>query len=228
MYDLSDRVLRRPLARRQQLVRARTRSKDEIHAAPQRRLAGRPPCSDLFGVKGRSSRASLELAVKERESVNAGIRHIEFLDWEIRDVKRLIAEQALEWLEVCPLTLIGRTRRGALILEVARPLWLAAETRQRWRESAASRRRVVERPGSDAQSCTRGGRVGEACPRLLANGHLGNARREGDRGRDFAPDGRDPLDISTFLRAAQRTTTLALPTGGSVGGHRAQALASRP
>ena len=53
MPDERCRVLRRRLARREQLVRARTRSKNEIHAALQRRLQAKPPCSDLFGVKGR-------------------------------------------------------------------------------------------------------------------------------------------------------------------------------
>jgi transposase len=94
------RVLRRRLARREQLVHARTRAKNEIHAVLQRRLQGKPPCSDLFGVKGRSWLGSLELPVEERESVNAGIRHIEFLDWEIREIERLIAEQALAWPEI--------------------------------------------------------------------------------------------------------------------------------
>ncbi len=46
-------VLRRRLARRAQLVRARTRAKNEIHAVVIRRLIGRPPVSDLFGLKGR-------------------------------------------------------------------------------------------------------------------------------------------------------------------------------
>ena len=37
----------------------------------QRRLQGRPPCSDLFGVKGRQWLAGLELPLEERESVDA-------------------------------------------------------------------------------------------------------------------------------------------------------------
>jgi hypothetical protein len=40
---------------------SRTRSKNEIQAVLQRRLQGRPPCSDLFGLKGREWLASLEL-----------------------------------------------------------------------------------------------------------------------------------------------------------------------
>src|SRR5918994_2733336 len=53
MPDERCRVLRRRPARREQLVRSRTRVKNEIHAVLQRRLQGKPPCSDLFGVKGR-------------------------------------------------------------------------------------------------------------------------------------------------------------------------------
>jgi transposase len=94
------RVLRRRLARRQQLVHARTRAKNEIHAVLQRRLQGKPPCSDLFGVKGRRWLAGLELPLEERESVNAAIRHIEFLDWEVREVEQLIAKQTLSWPEI--------------------------------------------------------------------------------------------------------------------------------
>src|SRR6476646_1848741 len=52
MPDDRCRVLRRRLARREQLMRSRSRAKNEIHAALQRRLQAKPPCSDLFGVKG--------------------------------------------------------------------------------------------------------------------------------------------------------------------------------
>jgi len=38
------------VARRDQLVRARTRGRNEIHAVLIRRLAGRPPVTDVFGV----------------------------------------------------------------------------------------------------------------------------------------------------------------------------------
>jgi len=100
MPDERCRVLRRRLARREQLVRSRSRAKNEIHAVLQRRLQGKPPCSDLFGVKGRRWLAGLELPVEERESVEAGIRHVEFLDAEIAAVKRLIAQQALAWPEI--------------------------------------------------------------------------------------------------------------------------------
>src|SRR6202030_3677759 len=100
MPDERCRILRRRLARREQLVRSRTRAKNEIHAVLRRRLQGKPPCSDLFGVKGRQWLAGLELPLEERESVDAGIRHVEFLDVEIAQVERLIAQQALSWPEI--------------------------------------------------------------------------------------------------------------------------------
>ena len=100
MPDERCRVMRRRLARREQLVRSRSRAKNEIQAVLARRLKGRPPCSDLFGVKGREWLAGLQLPEEERESVDAGIRHIEFLDAEITAVERLIAQQALAWPEI--------------------------------------------------------------------------------------------------------------------------------
>jgi transposase len=100
MPDQRCRVLRRRLARREQLVHARTRAKNEIHAVLQRRLQVKPPSSDLFGVKGRQWLAGLELPLEERESVDAALRHVEFMDWEIREVERLIAQEALSWPEI--------------------------------------------------------------------------------------------------------------------------------
>jgi transposase len=100
MPDERCRVLRRRLARREQLVRSRSRAKNEIHAALQRRLQPKPPCSDLFGVKGRRWLAGLELPAEERESVDAAMRHVEFLDSEIAQVEKLIAQQALSWPEI--------------------------------------------------------------------------------------------------------------------------------
>ncbi|MDQ6775817.1 MAG: transposase, partial [Actinomycetota bacterium] len=60
MPDERCRILRRRLARREQLMRARTRSKNEIQATLQRRLVAKPPFADLFGVTGRRWLADLE------------------------------------------------------------------------------------------------------------------------------------------------------------------------
>ena len=57
--DEPTRVLRRWLSRREQLVRSRTRCKNEIHAVLMRRLQGRCPHSDMFGKAGRQWLRSL-------------------------------------------------------------------------------------------------------------------------------------------------------------------------
>src|SRR4051794_29269343 len=68
MPDERTRVMRRRLARRAQLVAARTRVKKEIHAILIRRLKGRPDAGDLFGKKGRAWLTELELPIEERET----------------------------------------------------------------------------------------------------------------------------------------------------------------
>jgi len=61
MPDARTRALRRRLARRSQLVRARTRAKNECHAVLVRRLITKPAVGDLFGVAGRRWLDELEL-----------------------------------------------------------------------------------------------------------------------------------------------------------------------
>ena len=97
--DQRTRVMRRRLQRRSQLVAARTRAKNEIHAALMRQLVGRPPFTDLFGKKGRRWLSELELAEVERESVDAALRQVDSSTRD-REVERLIAAEALKWPEV--------------------------------------------------------------------------------------------------------------------------------
>jgi transposase len=72
------RAMRRRLARRTQLVRARSRAKNEIHAVLMRCLKGRPPASDLFGVKGRAWLVAQQLPLCERETVDSTMRQVDF------------------------------------------------------------------------------------------------------------------------------------------------------
>jgi transposase len=95
MPDHGTRVMRRRLQRREQLVRSRSRAKNEVHAVLMRQLKGRAPVSDLFGVKGRRWLRALELPPEEAETIDSG-RHVEFLDEEIAAVEQLIARDALE------------------------------------------------------------------------------------------------------------------------------------
>jgi len=98
--DERTRLLRRLVSRHAQLIRQRTRAKNQIHAVLQRTLKGRPPASDLFGKRGRAWLGDQELPADERETVQASLRHVEFLDGELRLVDRTIAEQVLSWPEV--------------------------------------------------------------------------------------------------------------------------------
>jgi transposase len=98
--DEQVRAMRRRLSRRAQLVRARSRAKNEVHAALMRSLKDRPPVSDLFGVNGRVWLAGQDLPVVERETVDSAVRQVEFLDAEIAAVEQVIAAEALSWPEV--------------------------------------------------------------------------------------------------------------------------------
>ena len=126
MPDERARVLRRRLARREQLVRTRTRVKNEVHAVLMRRLQGKPPCSDLFGVKGRKWLRQLSLPPEEAESVQAALRQIAFLDREIDQVERMVAKQMLTWPEakrlmtVPGVNLIGAATFLAAVGDIAR------------------------------------------------------------------------------------------------------------
>jgi transposase len=98
--DRATWVMRRRLQRRGQLVWARSRAKNQIHATLMRCLIGRAPFREPFGPKGRRWLAELDLPEEERESVDSALRQIEFLDAEIEAVERLIAAEALKSTEI--------------------------------------------------------------------------------------------------------------------------------
>ena len=100
MPDGPTRALRRRLQRRRQLVGGRTRAKNEIHAALMRRLIAKPKVSDLFGREGRRWLAELELPAEERETVDSCLRQIDFLDSELAQADRVIADDALRSAEI--------------------------------------------------------------------------------------------------------------------------------
>lgn len=100
MPDDWTRAMRRRLSRRSQLVRSRTRAKNEIHAVVIRRLQGRPPVSDVFGVSGRRWLADLVLPDDERETVDGCLRHVDFLNGEVAALDCAIAREALRSAEV--------------------------------------------------------------------------------------------------------------------------------
>jgi transposase len=88
------RVLRRLLARRDQLVGQRCRAKNEIHAALHRSLL-RSPVSDLFGRRGRRWFSQVELPIHEQHTIESCLRQVDLLDEELQAIDRAIAERAL-------------------------------------------------------------------------------------------------------------------------------------
>jgi len=93
--DERTRALRRRISRRAQLVRQRTREKNQIHAILIRNLKARPPVTDLFGVQGRKWLSEQGLPDDEREMVEACLRGIDFLDREVAAIDRALAELVL-------------------------------------------------------------------------------------------------------------------------------------
>ncbi len=126
--DEATLALRRRVARRSALVRARTRIKNEVHAVVMRCLLGCPPVSDLFGRKGRVWLAEQTLPEEEAETVAGCLRQIDFLDSEIALLDQKIAEQALTWPGLCRLLTIPGVDIGtaaAVIAAVGRHLALS-------------------------------------------------------------------------------------------------------
>jgi transposase len=93
--DEPTRALRRLVARRAQLVRQRSRAKNEIAAALQRNLLDRPGVYDVAGARGRRFLEGVELPDDERQTVEGCLRQIDFLDEEIAAVNRALAEAAV-------------------------------------------------------------------------------------------------------------------------------------
>jgi len=93
--DEEIRAMRRRLGRRAQLVRVRTKAKNEIHAALMRRLVPKPKVSDLFGLKGRRWLEEVELPAYERETIDGCLRQLDFCESEIAEIERVVAKEAL-------------------------------------------------------------------------------------------------------------------------------------
>jgi transposase len=93
--DERTRMLRRQVARRQHLVRQRTRLKNQIHSILNRNLVPTPPTSDLFGTTGRHWLSRQTLPADERSCVQALLRQLDFHGEELALVDRELAGEAL-------------------------------------------------------------------------------------------------------------------------------------
>ena len=93
--DQATHALRRRVGRRVHLVRQRTKAKNQVHAVLLRNLAGRPPVSDVFGTRGRAWLERLVLPADERETLEACLRTVDFLDAEVGAIDRALAPLVL-------------------------------------------------------------------------------------------------------------------------------------
>jgi transposase len=160
--DEQTRVLRRRISRRAQLVRQRTREKNQVHAILIRNLKGRSPATDLFGAAGRGWLAAQELPADEREMVEACLRGIDFLDREVAAIDRALAELVLtapelrrlltlpgvNFVTACALlAAIGDVRRFPSARQLVGYLGLDPKVRQSGSEPARHGRISKQGPG---------------------------------------------------------------------------------
>jgi transposase len=118
--DEGTQALRRQVARRAQLVRQRTRLKNQVQAILHRNLIERCPFSDLFGVKGRHWLQDQHLPLDEQQAVDALVRQLDFHGQELRIIDASLGRIALERSEVTRLmTIPGVDATVALSLVAA-------------------------------------------------------------------------------------------------------------
>lgn len=95
MPDDHTLALRRQISRRSQLVRQRTRLKNEIHAVLAAHLIERCPATDLFGRKGRAWLGNQPLPMDERLGVEQRLREIDRLGEDLHEVEKALAQATL-------------------------------------------------------------------------------------------------------------------------------------
>jgi transposase len=117
--DERTRSLRRQVVRRADLVRQRTRVKNQVHAILARNLAPTPPVSDLFGKTGRHWLSRQALPADEQAAVQALLRQLDFHGGELALVDRQLAVEALTDPEVARLMTIPGVDAIAAISIVA-------------------------------------------------------------------------------------------------------------
>jgi transposase len=94
--DAATERLRRLVARRYQVVRHRTRIKNEVHAILHAHLIPKCPHSDLFNRRGRDWLARQPLPDDERAAIARHVRELDRLGEDLAVLDRDIAQDALE------------------------------------------------------------------------------------------------------------------------------------
>lgn len=94
--DADTQALRRQVARRAQIVRQRTRLKNEIHSVLAAHLVPKSPAADLFGRKGRAWLAQQPLPLDERLSVEQRLRELDRLGEDLAAIERQLGDAVLE------------------------------------------------------------------------------------------------------------------------------------
>jgi transposase len=98
--DDATQALRRQVARRANLVKQRTRLKNQVQAILQRNLVPRCPFADMFGIKGRSWLINQGLPSDEKFAVDALLRLIDFHAQELKLIDTDLGRIGLERPEV--------------------------------------------------------------------------------------------------------------------------------
>lgn len=94
--DDRTQALRRQVARRNQIVRQRTRLKNIVQSILHAHLIPRCPAADLFGRKGRAWLAAQPLPLDERLAVERHLRELDRLAEDLAVIERDLAGHALE------------------------------------------------------------------------------------------------------------------------------------
>jgi transposase len=94
--DERTQALRRQVARRAQIVRQRTRLKNEIHSVLATHLIPRCTATDLFGKRGRAWLTTQPLPLDERLAVEQRLRELDRLGEDLAVIDRLLGKAILE------------------------------------------------------------------------------------------------------------------------------------
>jgi transposase len=95
LADEQTHALRRQVARRANIVRQRTRLKNQVQAILHRNLVPRCPATDLFGLKGRAWLREQDLPADERQAVEALLRQLDFHGQELAIIDAQLSQIAL-------------------------------------------------------------------------------------------------------------------------------------